>query len=412
KSNTDTALVFTHVRLFDGSGSPLQPGEVRIEGQHITAVATGDQTVPREGALVIDGRGATLMPGLVESHAHLTWPSNVERVVNVMKLPLEEHVLVMAQNARITLDYGFTSAYSAGSLGERFEVALRNMIDAGFLPGPRLRASALEKGMEGVMGVPGGHDGAHDRSLEGLRQYVRDMKDLGCDTIKILLSSDEGFAPGGAQQLLYSEEEIQAVGEAARDAGIWLACHAQAAEAVKRACRAGFRMVYHCTYADEEALDLMEARKDQMFYAPAPGLLYARVHEAQAFGIGPAEAAKMGATSGLELMADLIPKMRRRGIRVLPGGDYGFPYNPIGRNARDLQLFVELFGFTPTDALVAATRHGGELMDLPVGQIRTGYLADLLLVDGDPTADIRILQDKARITAVMKGGAFHRRPDA
>jgi imidazolonepropionase-like amidohydrolase len=401
-------LLFTNVRLFDGSGSPLFPGEVRIEGNRITAVAPSPERLDRTDAAVIDGGGRTLMPGLVEGHAHLTWPSSIERVVNTMRLPVEEHVLVTAQNARITLDYGFTSAYSAGSLGERFEVALRDMIDAGFLPGPRLRASSLEKGAEGVMGVPEGHDPTHDRDIPGLRAYVKAMKELGVDSIKFLMSSDEGFQPGGAQILMYSEAEAQAIGEAAREAGVWLACHAQAAEAVKRAVRAGFRHIFHCTHADTEALDLLESRKDELFVAPAPGLLYARVHEARAFGIGQAEAERMGAVSGLALMQQVYPEMKRRGIRVLPGGDYGFPYNPVGRNARDLELFVNLLGFTPTEALVAATKHGGELMAMEVGLIREGWLADLLLVDGDPVADVRILQDKARMPVVMKDGKFHR----
>jgi imidazolonepropionase-like amidohydrolase len=350
------------------------------------------------------------MPGMVEAHAHLTWPSSVERVLNTMSLPAEEHLLITAQNARILLDYGFTGAYSAGSLGERFEPALRNMVDAGFLPGPLLRASALEKGAEGVMGVPEGHDPTHDRDIEGLKAYVRQMKDIGCDTIKFLLSSDEGFAPGGSQVLMYSEEEAQAIGEAAREADIWLACHAQAAEAVKRAVRAGFRAIFHCTHADEEALDLLEAARDRVFVAPAPGLLWARVHEAEAFGIGREQAERMGAVSGLELMQQVLPQMRKRGVPVLPGGDYGFPYNPMGRNARDLDLFVKLFEFTPADALVAATREGGRLMGLPVGEIRAGMLADLLLVQGDPTQDVTILQDRKNLTAIMKGGRFHKAP--
>jgi imidazolonepropionase-like amidohydrolase len=134
------------------------------------------------------------------------------------------------------------------------------------------------------------------------------------------------------------------------------------------------------------------------------------VHEAQEFGIGQAEAERMGAVSGLELMAEVYPKMKKRGIRVLPGGDYGFPYNPIGRNARDLRLFVELLGFTPVEVLVAATRHGGELMDMDVGEVKAGKLADLLLVDGNPTQDVTILEDKARIPVVMKDGKFHRAP--
>lgn len=405
-----TGILFADVRIFDGTGSALFPGEVLVRGDRIEAVACGDERLPREGTRIVEGRGRTLMPGMVEAHAHLTWPSNIERVINTMHLPIEEHMLVTAQNARITLDHGFTSAYSAGSLGERIEPVLRDMIDAGFTPGPRLRASALEKGTEGVMGVPEGHDPTHDRSIEGLVAYVSAMKELGCDTIKFLLSSDEGFAPGGSQILMYSEEEVQAVGQAARDAGIWLACHAQAAEAVKRAVRAGFRIIYHCTYADEEALDLLEANKDKLFVAPAPGLLYARVHEAHDFGIGPAEAARMGAVSGLELMARVYPEMRKRGIRVLPGGDYGFPYNPVGRNARDLQLFVDLLGFSPAEALVAATSQGGELMGMDLGTVQAGKLADLLLIEGDPLSDISILQDKANIPMVMKGGAFHRTP--
>jgi imidazolonepropionase-like amidohydrolase len=405
-----TPLLFTNVNIFDGSGRALFPGEVRVVGNRIEAVAEAADRLDAEGADVIDGRGMTLMPGMVEGHAHLTWPSSIERVVNTMKLPPEEHLLVTAQNARITLDHGFTSAYSAGSLGERFEVALRDMINAGHLPGPRLRASSLEKGAEGVMGVPAGHDPTHDRDIPGLRAYVKSMGELGVDSIKFLLSSDEGFAPGGSQMLMYSEEEAQAIGEAACEAGVWLACHAQAAEAVKRAVRAGFRTIYHCTYADEEALDMLEAKKGVIFTAPAPGLLYARVHEATEFGIGQAEAARMGAVSGLELMADIYPKLKKRGVRVLPGGDYGFPYNPVGRNARDLDLFVRLLGFSPVEALVAATKHGGELMAMEVGQIKAGMLADLLLIDGDPTADITILQDKAKMPVVMKDGRFHRAP--
>ena len=92
----------------------------------------------------------------------------------------------------------------------------------------------------------------------------------------------------------------------------------------------------------------------------------------------------------------------------MPGGDYGFPYNVIGRNARDLQIFVEQFGFSPAETLVAATKHGGELMDMDVGEVKAGMLADLLLIDGDPLADITILQDKDKIPVVMKDGAFHR----
>lgn len=404
--------LISDVRIFDGTGATPFAGSVLVDGETIEAVLRDDAAIGNTDIRRIDGAGRFLMPGMVEAHAHLTWPTSIERVIKAMKVPLDEHVAITEANARITLDAGFTSAYSAGSLGEHIEPALRDRIDAGEIPGPRLRASALEKGAEGVMGVPEGHDPTHDRDIPGLVDYVHRMKRQGCDTIKFLMSSDEAFQRGGAETLMYSEEETQAIGQAARDAGVWLACHAQAAEAVKRACRAGFRAIFHCTKADEEALDLLEANRDHVFTAPAAGLLYARCHEAQDFGIGPAEAEAMGATAGLAASARLAPEMKRRGIRVLPGGDYGFPYNPIGRNARDLEIFVKLFDFTPTETLVAATKHGGELMGLPVGIIREGWLADLLLVDGNPLADITILQDRNRLSAIMKGGAFRKLEEA
>ena len=144
--------------------------------------------------------------------------------------------------------------------------------------------------------------------------------------------------------------------------------------------------------------------------APAPGLLYSRIHEAEDFGIDRAVAERMGAVSGLESMERIYPEMKRRGIRVVPGGDYGSPYNPVGRNSRDLQHFVDLLGYTPVEALVAATKTGGEMVGFDVGTIEERRLADLLLIDGDLTIDVSILQDSERIVAVMPDGSFHRAP--
>jgi imidazolonepropionase-like amidohydrolase len=138
------------------------------------------------------------------------------------------------------------------------------------------------------------------------------------------------------------------------------------------------------------------------------GLRYARMHEAEAFGLTRAVAEKMGVFAEVERMQKLYPEMRKRGLRVLPGGDYGFPYNPIGRNARDLELFVQLFGFTHHEALVAATKLGGELMNAQVGRIKNGWLADLLLVQGNPLADVAILQNPNVLLMVMKDGHFYR----
>src|SRR5262249_36812596 len=139
---------------------------------------------------------------------------------------------------------------------------------------------------------------------------------------------------------------------------------------------------------------------------------YTLLHEAQDYGVRHDEATRRKLESELESIVHNASAMRRRGIRVLPGGDYGLFCNPQGRNARDLEHFVKLLGSSPMEAIQAATRHGGALMGGPdaLGCIKAGHLADLLLVDGDPLADIAILQDPARLIAIMKGGVFHKPP--
>jgi imidazolonepropionase-like amidohydrolase len=157
---------------------------------------------------------------------------------------------------------------------------------------------------------------------------------------------------------------------------------------------------------------MLEAAKDRVFVAPTFGLAYASLHEAEAFGISRAAAIDIGLERELEIGIENMKALHRRGVRVLPGGDYGFAWNPIGRNARDLEHFVKLLGFTAMEAIVAATRHGGAIMGMgdELGQVREGCLADLLLVAGNPLADVAILQDRAKLIAIMKDGVFHKEP--
>jgi imidazolonepropionase-like amidohydrolase len=128
----------------------------------------------------------------------------------------------------------------------------------------------------------------------------------------------------------------------------------------------------------------------------------------------PEKARALGIRQELEISVDTMGQMRKRGIRVLPGGDYGFAWNPHGTYARDLALFVDLLGFSPTETLVAATRMGGEIMGRgdELGLVKPGYLADLLLVDGDPLTDIHRLQNRDALRVIMKDGHLHKAPAA
>lgn len=404
--------VFTNARIFDGSGKPPFAGELRVEGNRIAAVAAGPASVPRSDARIIDCQNRVLMPGMTEAHGHLTWPTSVEKFVPGMYLPPEELALTTARNARILLDHGFTSVYSAGALSKTLEIKLNEHIQSGGLPGPRLIPSSVEREPPNETELDPGEVAKHQLGADGMRAFVKDCAALGAKAVKFLISGESALKPGASHELLYSTEELMAAGEQARESNVWLTGHAHASEAVKLGVRAGFRVLYHCTYADEEALDLLESKKDEIFIAPTIGIVQATLDATPPPHFDMSHM-KDDAAIVLETQKALIPKLRQRGLRLLIGGDYGFPFNPNGRNARDLELWVRHFGYTPGEALHAATALGGETMGMghELGQLRKGFLADLLLVDGDPTEDVRILQDKDRLLAIMKDGAFYKAPE-
>src|ERR1700728_1377736 len=369
--------VFTGGAVFDATGTDPVPGEGVVDGDRIVEVRSGWRE-DHGTARVVNIAGRTIMPGLIESHAHLTFPSAVGHIDPSFNPPLDvsffhhiegmEAELARAErNAGILLDAGFTSAYSARSLlPVPGEVILRDKIRPAAVRGPRLRAASAERDNHPLR--PDGHFVADWQGPDACRQYVVENAAQGFDSVKFLLSNDDVFVPGGSQITQYSFQEAQAAGEQARESGVWLNCHAQSAESVKLAVRAGFRSIYHCTYADEEAL---------------------------------------------EAMTEIYPEIRSRGIRALPGGDYGFPNNPIGRNARDLQLFVDLLGYSPVEVLTAATRLGGQLMGMgdELGLLAPGYLADLLVVRGNPAQDVTLLQDAANLEWIVQGGRPHKQPE-
>jgi len=408
-----TTILFTNVRIFDGSGSALFAGDVLVDGNRIAQVsAPGTRLRAPAGASIVDGHGATLMPGLTEAHAHLSWPSSIERFVPGMSLPPEDLLLTTVRNARILLDYGYTSAYSGGALGKTLEVSLKAHIDSGGIPGPRLVPSSIEREppSDGQL-LQAGNVADHGKGPQAIRAFVKSCAEIGAKSVKFLLSGESALQPGASMRLLYTPEEVQAAGEQARESNVWLTGHAHAAGAVKLGVRNGFRILYHCTYSDEEAIDLLTGNRDRMFVAPSIGIVQATL-DAKPPPQFDMTHMKQDAAIVLEHQQRLAPVLKQRGVRLLPGGDYGFPFNPHGRNARDLELFVQHLGFTPTEALVAATQWGGELMGMSgeLGQIKPGYFADLLLVKGDPTVNIGLLQDKNNLVAIMKDGKFHKQP--
>lgn len=408
-----TATVFTNVHVFDGSGSAPFAAEVRVDGNTITQVARSGESVGRADALVIDGQGGTLMPGLVDVHAHLALGSTVEQINQPGDRPDEEAALLIAHCARVTLDHGFTSVYSGGSASMKAEVAVKKAIDAGWVPGPRLRTSSIERVPGGAMGLQVRFAGRQARPSNPaeVAAFVAEAAETGVESVKFLLNGVSAFDAGSNLGEQFYEEEIQAAAEMARAKGVWLTAHCYTAESIRLAVRHGFRVLYHCLYPDQAAYEAMEAAKDRIFVGVAPGIVEADLLRAPKFGIMASEADRREQEDAAERARLVGRELHKRGIRSLPGGDYGFPWNPVGFNARDLELFVEWFGYTPAQALHAATALGGEVMAMvdQIGRVQTGYLADLLLVAGDPTTHISLLRNKDNLRVIMKDGQFHKR---
>jgi imidazolonepropionase-like amidohydrolase len=409
------AVVFVNVRVFPASGADAFAGEVRVERERIAAVAPAGKPLSREGAQVVDGAGGFLMPGLVEAHAHLSF-IDVAQSVDLGFIPPEEHVLATAANARKLLDAGFTSCFSAASAKPRLDVVVRNAIDRGELPGPRLLAASPEMTVTAGLGdvrLPHMYRENFAAVCDGpdeFRRFARQMVREGVDVLKINVSGDAGTRSAPAESTVMTDAEVAAVCDVARAHGRRVAAHARSAESVKMALRHGIDVIYHATLVDEQAKDQLEAARARVFVAPALGHLYTSLYEATPWGLTPESGRERGLERELEAGIENIKDLKRRGVRILPGGDYGFAWNPNGRNARDIEHFVKLLGFPASEALIAATRLGGELMGLgdTLGQIRAGSLADLILVDADPLKDVGILQDKNRLRAIMKGGVFHK----
>ena len=415
-------MLFTNVNIFEGTEPHCRPGEVLLSGNRISAVAAPGETLPREGVdEIIDGQGSTLMPGLVNPHCHFTY-SNAVSLADITALPVEENLLVAIRNARTYLDYGFTAVIGVASAKPRLELVVRNAVNKGEFPGPRILASSPEYTVSGGVGDDSRLDlfvpsiGIVCNGAEEFRKSIRQLIREGVDIVKFNNSGDSftfGRMPGDINPM--TEDEVRAICETTLNVGKRLAAHAHTDSGVRQCMQYGVELINHATFASDATIEALAKVADKHWVTPAIAARYNTTYEAAAWGITTELAQNMGNKRELEAGCANMHKMHRAGIRVLPFGDYGFAWIPIGTDCRDLEHMVNLFGMQPWEALRAATAYGGQAWagssGEKLGRVEVGYLADILLLDGDPLADLSLLQDQRRILAVMKDGQFHRRYD-
>ncbi len=408
-------IVLKAARLFDGKSNQLiSPAVVVVTDTRLVDVGPRAPVPP--GAEVIDLGDATLLPGFMDAHTHITverGDSNAQDRVGALEMTTAEKTLAAAELARKTLMAGFTTIRNLGA-EEFIDIGLRNAIARGLTPGPRILAA-----VRGI-GTLGGHCDSTNGfrfglldprqetpnvavGAEGMRQAVRWNIKYGADVIKTCASGGVLSLNDDVDSPQLTQEELNALVDQAHTQRRKAAAHSHGAEAAKRAVRAGIDSIEHGSFLDEEALRMMKEKGT--FYVPTL-MAIEGIRERMAAGAKMDPRQERKARLAMDAIDTTVRKALSMGVRIAMGTDAGV--YPHGRNAEELHLLVDR-GMKPIDALKATTSVDAELFGISerTGTLEAGKLADVVAVPGDPLVNIRTVET---VVFVMKDGVVYRRP--
>jgi imidazolonepropionase-like amidohydrolase len=406
--------------LIDGTGDkPIEDSVVVIEGERISAVGEeGEVKIPKDAEKVeVDARGKTVMPGLVDSHLHLIGMKTDRMLEEQLVRPPQLSLIKSVFDTVDLLEAGFTTVKDCGGFG----IYLKRAIAEGTIRGPRILSAGY------VLSQTAGHGDVHFIPVEwvdartskrgnflvmpllcdGVAECIKASRYAlreGADFIKVYASGGVISMVDRPEHTQFTLEELKAIVEEARHAGKFVTAHCQGTEAMKNCIVAGVKTIDHACYPDEEVIEMAKKRKDVVFVATL-SIAQRIVTEGEKAGYPPW--AVMKAKEVAEITTKNIAKLHKAGLTIACGTDFlGSPLLKMGTNAMELELLVEQCSFKPIDAIVAATRNGAKACGLEsqIGTVEKGKLADIIMVDGDPLKDIKVLQNKNKIKMVMKEG--------
>jgi len=405
-------IFFRRANLIDGVNPPKKNATIVVEGERIAAVATnGDAPKPSAHDAVYDLAGRTLMPGMIQCHYHVAY-DNIDSMFDLdMKHPPTMLTLIAAKNAELLLRSGFTGAVGAGTL-HNIDVTLKRAIDDGLIPGPRLMACGRDVVTTGDS--VDCHPDWWNMRMDGLghicdgpdefRKAVREEIKQGVDIIKLYPTGGHGLH-WPADVMTMTLDEMKAASDTAHERGKKIRGHIVSKRGILAGLEAKLDVIDHADMMDDECIELLA--RQGAFVTPSLYFPYLMVERKRRTGKAPFPGVE-AMERGIENSARVLPKAQAAGVKLLVGDDFGTSVMPHGDYAKELEAYVKGAGIPALEVISWATRNGAELLGMKddLGTIEAGKLADLLVVNGDPAADITVLQDRANLHVIMKGGKF------
>jgi imidazolonepropionase-like amidohydrolase len=409
-------IIFRDANLLDGEHAALPGRTVVVEGDAIAQVGEAPvEAGPDDRAIDLAGR--TLMPGMVTSHFHSTYDD-----ITIMPQPLGLEAppgylaIVASKNLRLALMSGFTSVVSAGGINDDIDPQCKRAIENGVVEGPRLVAGG--RGLDTVGGYQDTEDWWWELGNKGAGRFcngpdefmraVREEVSRGVEMIKIFPSGGHGVNEE-IEELSFAPEELETIVHTAHQRGARVRAHCPWKHPMLECIRAGVDIIDHGDRLDAELIDSMLA--NDVTLVPSAYFIKQMLGDSQNL-VEATETQWAPIRADFENLVRTLPAANEAGLRLCVGDDYGILLLPHaqGAYAAELEFYVKECGIPALDVLRWATKHGGELMPDDVGTIEPGRLADLLVVDGDPSQDIAILQREEKLLGIMKGGRFVKDP--